>query len=242
MLTADGAAVDLLSSDSGIEPLPARAAGWAAGHVRPQPVHQPGRHGDGLRLSRRHDPPAQRPHDGAPGQPGGRLRVPGARGRRPVRRRLVAAVAGRAGDQGMRGAARDGRPARRVRDVRRAHPRPGLRRRPAGRAQVSTARRWGRPRGLFYEVTANTSDAALAQDGKGRLHAAIVGYSDSGERSCIAYARSSRKRWFTRAVSSTRRSRTPRSPAASGWPSTTRGAASSTGRPPAPPPRRGCSG
>ena len=62
-------------------------------------------------------------------------------------------------------------------------------------------RRWGRPRGLFYEVTANTSDAALAQDGKGRLHAAIVGYSDSGERLCIAYARSSRKRWFTRAVS-----------------------------------------
>jgi len=62
--------------------------------------------------------------------------------------------------------------------------------------------RWRRPRGLFYEVTANTSNASLAQDGKGRLHAAIVGYADSGRRSCIAYARtSSKRRWFSRAVS-----------------------------------------
>jgi hypothetical protein len=61
--------------------------------------------------------------------------------------------------------------------------------------------RWGRPRGVFYEVTANTSDAALAQDAKGRLHAAVVGYAGGGRRSCIAYARTSRRRWFSRAVS-----------------------------------------
>jgi hypothetical protein len=61
--------------------------------------------------------------------------------------------------------------------------------------------RWGRPRGLFYEVDANTDRAALAQDGKGRLHAAIVGYADSGRRECIAYARTSKRRWFTHAVS-----------------------------------------
>ena len=48
---------------------------------------------------------------------------------------------------------------------------------------------------------ANTDRAALAQYGKGRLHAAIVGYSDSGKRSCIAYARTSKHRWFSRAVS-----------------------------------------
>lgn len=63
------------------------------------------------------------------------------------------------------------------------------------------SKRWGRPRGLFYEVSANTDRTALAQDGKGRLHAAIVGYADSGRRSCIAYARKSKRRWFTRAVS-----------------------------------------
>jgi hypothetical protein len=64
------------------------------------------------------------------------------------------------------------------------------------------ANRWGRPRGLFYEVTANTTKADLAQDAKGRLYAAVLGYSDSGRRSCIAYARtSSRKRWFSHAVS-----------------------------------------
>jgi hypothetical protein len=62
-------------------------------------------------------------------------------------------------------------------------------------------RRWARPRGLFYEVSANTSDAALAQDGKGRLHAAVVGEVPGGKRSCIAYARTSKRRWFTRAVS-----------------------------------------
>jgi hypothetical protein len=61
--------------------------------------------------------------------------------------------------------------------------------------------RWGRPRGLFYEVDANTDRAALAQDGKGRLHAVIVGYADSGRRECIAYARTSKRRWFTHAVS-----------------------------------------
>ena len=61
--------------------------------------------------------------------------------------------------------------------------------------------RWRRPRGLFYEVTANTDRASLAEDGKGRLHAAIVGYDDSGKRSCIAYARTSKRRWFTHAVS-----------------------------------------
>jgi len=61
--------------------------------------------------------------------------------------------------------------------------------------------RWGRPRGLFYEVDANTDSTALAQDGKGRLHAAIVGNADSGRRSCIAYARATKRRWFSRAVS-----------------------------------------
>ena len=61
--------------------------------------------------------------------------------------------------------------------------------------------RWGRPRGLLFEVDANTSRTALAQDGKGRLHAAIVGFADSGKRSCIAYARTGKRRWFTRAVS-----------------------------------------
>ncbi len=61
--------------------------------------------------------------------------------------------------------------------------------------------RFGRPRGLFYEVTANTDRTALAQDGRGRLHAAVVGYADSGKRACIAYARKPKRRWFTRAVS-----------------------------------------
>jgi hypothetical protein len=61
--------------------------------------------------------------------------------------------------------------------------------------------RWGRPRGLFYEVDANTDRAALAEDGKGRLHAAIVGFADSGRRECIVYARTSKRRWFTHAVS-----------------------------------------
>ncbi len=61
--------------------------------------------------------------------------------------------------------------------------------------------RWARPRGLFYEVNANTTNTALAQDPGGRLHAAIVGTTDSGRRTCIAYARSRRHRWFSRAVS-----------------------------------------
>jgi hypothetical protein len=61
-------------------------------------------------------------------------------------------------------------------------------------------RGWGRPRGLFYEVDANTDHAALAQDGQGRLHAAIVGNGGGGRRWCIAYARTSKRRWFSRAV------------------------------------------
>jgi hypothetical protein len=61
--------------------------------------------------------------------------------------------------------------------------------------------RWGRPRGLFYEVDANTDRAALAQDGRGRLHAAIVGSANRGRRACVTYARTSKRRWFTRAVS-----------------------------------------
>ena len=65
------------------------------------------------------------------------------------------------------------------------------------------ARGWGRPRGLFYEVAANTASAALAQDGRGRLHAAVVGYANEGRTSCIAYARTRKGRWFSRAVSLT---------------------------------------
>ena len=61
--------------------------------------------------------------------------------------------------------------------------------------------RWGRPRGVFYEINANTDRAALAQDGKGRLHAAIVGFDWGGQRECVAYARTHKRRWFTRAVS-----------------------------------------
>ena len=61
--------------------------------------------------------------------------------------------------------------------------------------------RFGRPRGLFYEVAGVTSDAALAQDARGRLHAAMVGDANPGDRTCIAYARTSGRRWFTRAVS-----------------------------------------
>jgi len=61
--------------------------------------------------------------------------------------------------------------------------------------------RWARPRGLFFEVDANTASTDLVQDAKGRLHAAIVGFSDSGRRRCIAYARTGKGRWFTRAVS-----------------------------------------
>lgn len=61
--------------------------------------------------------------------------------------------------------------------------------------------RWGRPRGVFREVAANTDRTALAQDGRGRLHAAIVGETDGGDRWCVAYARTSRKRWFSRAAS-----------------------------------------
>ena len=61
--------------------------------------------------------------------------------------------------------------------------------------------RWARPRSVLSEVNANTSDADLVQDERGRLHAAIVGTDRSGRRTCIAYARSRRERWFTRAVS-----------------------------------------
>jgi hypothetical protein len=61
--------------------------------------------------------------------------------------------------------------------------------------------RWGRPRGLFNEVEANTSDAALAQDGRGRLHAAFVGHVGGTDRTCVTYALKRKRRWFTRAVS-----------------------------------------
>ncbi len=61
--------------------------------------------------------------------------------------------------------------------------------------------RWGRPRGLFYEVNANFPDHALAQDARGRLHAVIVGTAGGGDRECIAYARKRKGRWFSRAVS-----------------------------------------
>jgi hypothetical protein len=60
--------------------------------------------------------------------------------------------------------------------------------------------RWARPRGLFYEVDANSDRTAIAEDGRGRLHAAIVGDASSGRRACIAYARTRKGRWFTRAV------------------------------------------
>jgi hypothetical protein len=61
--------------------------------------------------------------------------------------------------------------------------------------------RWGRPRGLFYEVDANFPEHALAQDARGQLHAVIVGAADSGRRACVAYARTRKGRWFSRAVS-----------------------------------------
>jgi hypothetical protein len=61
--------------------------------------------------------------------------------------------------------------------------------------------RWGRPRGLFYEVDANFPDHALAQDGRGQLHAIIVGSANSGKRECIAYTRTRKGRWFSKAVS-----------------------------------------
>jgi hypothetical protein len=61
--------------------------------------------------------------------------------------------------------------------------------------------RWRRPRGLFFEVTANTGDAALAEDAEGRLHAVVVGTARGGRLSCIAYARTGKRRWFSRAVS-----------------------------------------
>jgi hypothetical protein len=61
-------------------------------------------------------------------------------------------------------------------------------------------RGWGRPRGLFYEVQANTENAALAEDGKGNLHAIVVGYASGGDLRCITYARTYKRRWFTRAV------------------------------------------
>ena len=60
--------------------------------------------------------------------------------------------------------------------------------------------RWARPRGLLYEVDANSDRTALVEDGRGRLHAAIVGNAASGRRACIAYARTRKGRWFTRAV------------------------------------------
>jgi hypothetical protein len=61
-------------------------------------------------------------------------------------------------------------------------------------------RGWGRPRGLFYEVNGVTSNAALAQDGSGRLYAAMIGNA-SGKGSCIAFARTRKGHWFTHAVS-----------------------------------------
>jgi hypothetical protein len=72
--------------------------------------------------------------------------------------------------------------------------------------------RFRRPRGLFYEVAGVTSDAALAQDGKGRLYAAMVGYANPGNATCIAFARTSKRRWFTRAVSVHRARRRAQAP------------------------------
>ena len=201
VLTADGAAVDLLSSDTGTNRFQrAPLAGPPATFALNLATNPDGTEtdydypGDMIRLrSGRTMALLGSPADGFV------YRV--LAGADPFADAVVAAVAGRTGDQGVGGAARDGRTARRVRDVRRAHPRPGLDSAAPQVVRKFNGRRWGRPRGLFYEVSANTSDAALAQDGKGRLHAAIVGYADSGRRACIAYARSSRKRWFTRAVS-----------------------------------------
>jgi hypothetical protein len=76
--------------------------------------------------------------------------------------------------------------------------------------------RWGRPRGVFYEVDANYPAHALEQDGRGQLHAVIVGDADSGRRACIAYARTRKGRWFSRAVSvhqALREADHPRAPA-----------------------------
>ena len=59
-------------------------------------------------------------------------------------------------------------------------------------------RRWGRPRGLFYEVTANTSRRGARPGRQGppaRGDRRLRGQRATG--SCIAYARTSRKRWFT---------------------------------------------
>ena len=68
-------------------------------------------------------------------------------------------------------------------------------------------RRWARPRGVLYEIESNTDRSALAQDARGQLHAAAVGYDNRGRRECIAYARTRTGRWFSRAVSLTQANR-----------------------------------
>ncbi len=63
-------------------------------------------------------------------------------------------------------------------------------------------RRWGRPRGLFYEVTReHESTRRSPRTARAACTRRSSATRTAGDRSCIAYARSSRKRWFTRAVS-----------------------------------------
>ena len=123
--------------------------------------------------------------------------------RRPVRRRVVAAVAGQARSTKE---SDDPHPAAGPRGAfvmyEVAHHRPGVRRRRRRSCAVSTARSAGAARAACStRSSANTTNADLAQDAKGRLYAVVLGYSDSGRRSCIAYARTWGKRWFTHAVS-----------------------------------------
>ena len=226
-----------------LEPVPAGAARRPAGGRGDQPRERTRRHHDRLRLSRRHGADAQRPHARLPRQPRGRILLPRPHRRRSVRRRVVAAVARRHRHARVGRAACRGRPARRLRDVRRPRPRPGVRRGAAGRAPASAAPAGAARAGCSTRSTRTRDRADLAQDGRGRLHAAIVGYADSGRRECIVYARKSQAPLVhARGVRVTRRSSDADQPGRIRLAVDDRAAASWPGRPTGRRRSRACSG
>ena len=235
VLTADGQAVDLLAADTGENLFQRAPVGGPPTAAAAQPRDDARDGTTGVRLPRRPGAAAQRAHAGAARQPGRRLRLPDAKRRRPVRRRLLDAVAGGARDQGVGGAARRGRPARRVRDVRRPHPRPGLRRRAAGGAQAARQPLAPSARAVLRghrEHGDRPRSRRTARGGCTRPSSATRAAAGAPASPTRARASGAGSRAPCRC---TRRSATPTRPAVCGSPSTGAAAASSPGRPAARP-------
>ena len=164
-LTADGAAVDLLESDTGVNDFQrAPVAGPPTASVLNLATTPAG-------TTTAYDYPGDlvRMRSGATlallGSPADGFAYRVLTRRRPVRRRLVEPVAREARDDRVGRPARRLGPARHLRDVR-VHVLDQV----YGAAPQVVRRlrgtRWARPRGLFYEVNANTTNTALAQDAR----------------------------------------------------------------------------